>query len=179
VVALASFLAVLALSLMVERTASVALTLTGLSRAAARFQVRSAFTGTGFTTRESEAVVGHPVRRRVIELLMLLRSVGVITAVSSLVLSFANTGSGAERVARLLVNWAKQAGKRSLRLEQVEVNGQPGLMLLTPDGRVASVASLDIADGAVQAVRSVVNPEKLGHLGKVADLEELVRGRRR
>ncbi|MGZ3673172.1 MAG: potassium transporter TrkA, partial [Ktedonobacterales bacterium] len=49
-VALVSFLLVLTLSLIIERIATVALTLTGLSRDAAAFQARSAFTGTGFTT---------------------------------------------------------------------------------------------------------------------------------
>jgi RNA polymerase sigma-70 factor (ECF subfamily) len=50
------------------------------------------------------------------------------------------------------------------------VNGQPGGLALDPDGRVISVFTLDIADGTVQAIRSVVNPDKLVHLGPVSDL---------
>ena len=60
-------------------------------------------------------------------------------------------------------------GRRS-----VYVNGQPGAVFLDPDGRLVNVVSLDIADGLVQTVRSVVNPEKLGHLGEVADLRALL-----
>jgi hypothetical protein len=71
--------------------ATEALTLTGLSHQLARFQARSAFTGAGFTTTESERVVQHPVRRRIIMLLMLLGNAGFITAVSSLILSFVST----------------------------------------------------------------------------------------
>lgn len=81
---------VLFLSLLITRVASVALTLTGLSSDAAKFQARSAFTGTGFTTGEAEKVVDHPVRRRIIMLLMITRSAGLITIIISLILSFAN-----------------------------------------------------------------------------------------
>jgi K+/H+ antiporter YhaU regulatory subunit KhtT len=91
-----SLLVVLPLSILVTRIATVALTHTGLSRQSARFQARSAFTGVGFTTNESEKVVNHPIRRRILLLLMLLGNAGVVTAVSSLILSFVNlnqTGS--------------------------------------------------------------------------------------
>ena len=56
------------------------------------------------------------------------------------------------------------------------VNGQPGAMMLDGDGRVISVMALDIADGQVQGVRSIVNPDKLRHLGEVADVRALLRG---
>lgn len=87
-ISIISLLVVVVLSMLVVRVATVALTLTGLSNELARFQARSAFTGAGFTTNESERVVGHPVRRRIIMLLMLLGNAGIITAVSSLILSF-------------------------------------------------------------------------------------------
>jgi len=83
-----SLLVVVVCSLMVVRIATIALALTGLSQQLARFQARSAFTGAGFTTTESEKVMQHPVRRRIIMLLMLLGNAGFITAVSSLILSF-------------------------------------------------------------------------------------------
>lgn len=87
-----SLLLVLVLSLLVTRVATVALTYTGLSRASARFQARSAFTGAGFTTEESEKVVRHPVRRRIVLLLMLLGNAGIVTAVSALILTFIGQG---------------------------------------------------------------------------------------
>jgi hypothetical protein len=87
--AAASLLIVVLIALLVMRVATLVLTLTGLSRESARFQVRSALTGVGFTTSETEAVVNHPVRRRVVMLLMLIGSAGVITAVTTLIVSFA------------------------------------------------------------------------------------------
>jgi hypothetical protein len=71
----------------------MALTLTGLSRESARFQARSAFTGVGFTTSESEQVVNHPVRRRILMLLMLVGNAGVITVIATLVITFTQGGS--------------------------------------------------------------------------------------
>ncbi len=82
---------VITLSILITRIATVALTFTGLSRESAKFQARSAFTGVGFTTNESEKAVNHPIRRRILLLLMLLGNAGVITAVSSLIISFVNT----------------------------------------------------------------------------------------
>jgi RNA polymerase sigma-70 factor, ECF subfamily len=60
----------------------------------------------------------------------------------------------------------------------VEVNGQPGAISCDPEGRVISVFALEIAEGRVQGIRSVVNPDKLRHLGPVADLGELLRRER-
>lgn len=88
-VALFSLLLVFALSLLINRVGTVALTMTGVSEEVASFQSLSAFSGTGFTTGEAENVVGGPARRRIISLLIRLGSLGVITAISSLVLSFA------------------------------------------------------------------------------------------
>jgi hypothetical protein len=78
-------------SITITRVATIALTHTGLSRETARFQARSAFTGVGFTTSEAEKVVGHPVRRRILMLLMLLGNAGIVTAVSSIVLTFVDS----------------------------------------------------------------------------------------
>jgi hypothetical protein len=89
VLAAASLLVVVLLALLVMRVATVVLTLTGLSRESARFQVRSAVTGVGFTTSEAESVVNHPLRRRVVMMLMLIGSAGVITAMTTLIVSFA------------------------------------------------------------------------------------------
>jgi hypothetical protein len=82
--------------------ATIALAHTGLSREASRFQARSAFTGAGFTTDESETVVRHPVRRRIVMLLMLLGNAGIVTAVSSLILTFLG-GRSASSMSRVVV----------------------------------------------------------------------------
>ncbi|MGK7294582.1 MAG: TrkA C-terminal domain-containing protein [Candidatus Wenzhouxiangella sp. M2_3B_020] len=86
--AIFSLLIILVLSFLVTRIASAALMHTGLSREVARFQARSALTGAGFTTTESERLVNHPLRRRILMLLMLAGNAGIITAVSSLLLAF-------------------------------------------------------------------------------------------
>ncbi|MBF0433351.1 MAG: TrkA C-terminal domain-containing protein [Fibrobacteria bacterium] len=89
-VALVSLVVVLAISIILTRIATVALIQTGLSEQVARFQARSALTGVGFTTREAENVVNHPVRRRILMFLMLMGNAGLITVVSSLILTFVN-----------------------------------------------------------------------------------------
>ncbi len=100
--ALSTVFVALILSLLITRVATVALTATGLARESARFQARSAFTGVGFTTSETENVVSHPVRRRIILLLMLLGNVGLVAIAASLLLSFTSADPG-ERQARLLL----------------------------------------------------------------------------
>ncbi len=86
--AVLSLLVVLVVIFLVTRVATVALTMTGVSEEVARFQARSAFTGTGFTTREAEMVVSHPVRRRIVQTLMLLGNAGFVGAAATLFLSF-------------------------------------------------------------------------------------------
>jgi RNA polymerase sigma-70 factor (TIGR02957 family) len=84
---------------------------------------------------------------------------------------------GARRVARVLRNWGKQAPRFGVgEMRRVEINGQPGAVIMHRDGMVISVLALDIADGQVQGVRGIVNPDKLRHLGPVADLSGVVRG---
>ena len=87
-----SLLVIVFLSLVVTRIATVALVHTGLGREAARFQARSALTGVGFTTSEAEQIVSHPVRRRVVMVLMLVGNAGIVTAMASLLLSFVSPG---------------------------------------------------------------------------------------
>jgi RNA polymerase sigma-70 factor (ECF subfamily) len=83
---------------------------------------------------------------------------------------------GANRVARTLVNWWK-AGARIAGIEwrRVDINGQPGALSYDADGHLISALQLDIADGQIQAVRSVVNPDKLRHLGEVVDWDHLLK----
>ena len=91
--AIVSLLLIVLLSLVVTRIATVALVHTGLGREAARFQARSALTGVGFTTSEAEQLVSHPVRRRIVMVLMLVGNAGIITAMVSLLLSFVGPAS--------------------------------------------------------------------------------------
>ena len=100
-VALASLLIILALGLLITRVATGILEATGMSKSAARFQARSAFTGSGFTTRESESVVDHPVRRKVIMWLMLRGNAGIVAAAGSLIIGFRGSGSDAWRLLEL------------------------------------------------------------------------------
>ena len=93
-IAVISVLLVLSISMLVIRVATVALIHTGMGREAARFQARSAFTGAGYTTNEAESVVSHPVRRRIVSWLMIAGNVGIVTGMSSLLLSFVDMGTG-------------------------------------------------------------------------------------
>jgi RNA polymerase sigma-70 factor (ECF subfamily) len=86
---------------------------------------------------------------------------------------------GPDRVARLLVGSAEQFRRAGIELRLRQVNGQPGAVVVDSDGLLVSVFTLDIVDGAVQTVRSVINPEKLGHLGPLADVRALIRQGRR
>jgi hypothetical protein len=98
-----TLLIVLTLSILLTRVAAVALSHTGISREAARFQARSAFTGVGFTTSESEKVVNHPVRRRILLLIMLLGNAGVVTAIASLIVTFTDVDRSGSTVTRAIV----------------------------------------------------------------------------
>ena len=77
---------------------------------------------------------------------------------------------GAVRVARFMLGLFRRAQREGTYGVPALVNGQPGAVAYDAEGRVASVFALDIADGLVQAVRSVVNPDKLQHLGPTSDL---------
>ena len=85
---------------------------------------------------------------------------------------------GRARVARTLI-----AGLRALTRfggftsRREEVNGQPGALIFDREGRLITVMILDVAEGQIQAVSSIVNPDKLRHLGPVADLRALRRER--
>jgi hypothetical protein len=87
-IALFSLLIIIVLSIIVVRIGAIALELTGLSPEIASFQAQSAFSGAGFTTQEAEAMVNHPVRRRIIRILILLGGAGISTSIATLVLTF-------------------------------------------------------------------------------------------
>ncbi len=90
-VAVFTVLIVLSLSIVIVRVATTGLAMTGLSKDLAQFQALSAFTGSGFTTRESEEIVNHPVRRRIVMHLMLLGNAGIVIAVASVAASLLHT----------------------------------------------------------------------------------------
>jgi RNA polymerase sigma-70 factor (ECF subfamily) len=76
---------------------------------------------------------------------------------------------GAEKVARVLATLAPPFVRIGGVVEAREVNGQPGAIFRDRDGKVLTTWTLDILDGRIQAILSVSNPDKLGHVGPVAD----------
>ncbi len=71
---------------------------------------------------------------------------------------------GALRVAKALIGWRPKLLAQGVTHRVVDVNGEPGFVYYWPDGRVAGVQELEIADGVVVAVRAIANPDKLSHL---------------
>ena len=88
-IAIISLLSVLTLSFLIVRVGTVALSMTGLSEEVASFQSLSAFSGAGFTTEEAESVLANQSRRKIVKVLIRLGSAGVVTVITSLILSFA------------------------------------------------------------------------------------------
>jgi RNA polymerase sigma-70 factor (ECF subfamily) len=76
---------------------------------------------------------------------------------------------GAEKVARLLAAVSPWLDLIDVTLEPCEVNGQPGAIFRDRGSKVLVTLTLDVLDGQIQAIRSVSNPDKLGHLGPVGD----------
>ena len=99
--ALITLLLIILTSIIINKIATAALQRTGLPRDVASFQAQSAFSGAGFTTSESEYVVNHPVRRRIIRILILLGSAGFSGVVATLILTF--VGQSRETAAYRLV----------------------------------------------------------------------------
>lgn len=125
-IAIGSLLLIVIVGLLITRMATAALVATGMAQESARFQARSAFTGAGFTTTEAEAVVNHPVRRRVAMFLMLAGNAGIATVAAGLLLGLggADTGTAGRRVgvlvAGIVLIWivarSKWADRRMRRL---------------------------------------------------------------
>ncbi len=76
---------------------------------------------------------------------------------------------GAEKVARVLASVFPWLVRIDVTLEPHEVNGQPGAIFRDRDNKVLGTWTLDVIDGQIQTIRSVSNPDKLGHVGPVAD----------
>ncbi len=85
---------------------------------------------------------------------------------------------GRDRVARTLINWLKLGARiPGASIRSVEVNGAPGALLLDGDDHLIAVWALEIAGGQVQSISSIINPDKLVHLGPLADLGSLLPSR--
>jgi RNA polymerase sigma-70 factor (ECF subfamily) len=83
---------------------------------------------------------------------------------------------GRNRVARTLINWLRLVARLpGVSLRPVEVNGSPGALFLDAQQRLIAVLALDIAGGQIISIGGIVNPDKLTHLGPVADLTPLLR----
>jgi RNA polymerase sigma-70 factor (ECF subfamily) len=76
---------------------------------------------------------------------------------------------GADNVARVLASIFPWLVRIEVELEPHEVNGQPGAIFRDRNGKVLNTLALDVLDGQIQMIRSVSNPDKLGHVGPVAD----------
>jgi RNA polymerase sigma-70 factor (ECF subfamily) len=83
--------------------------------------------------------------------------------------ALARTVTGADNVARVLAASVPLVFRVGARIERRELNGQPGAILRDRDGGVVGTVTLDVLGGQIQTIRSVVNPDKLGHLGPLAD----------
>ncbi len=82
---------------------------------------------------------------------------------------------GRDRVARLMLRLGLHSRDRGGSIRRAEINGQPGVMFLDAAGRLMWVMTVDVADGVVETVRSIINPDKLRHLGPLADVRALMR----
>ncbi|MGE5135233.1 MAG: RNA polymerase sigma-70 factor [Gemmatimonadota bacterium] len=83
--------------------------------------------------------------------------------------------AGRDKVARLVISLGEQIRAVGATIRLSEINGQPGALLVDADGALVNVFVLDIADGQVQTIRSVISRAKLGHLGPLADVPALQR----
>jgi RNA polymerase sigma-70 factor (ECF subfamily) len=84
--------------------------------------------------------------------------------------------NGRKKVLNLLRGLARATGEYALRLHRVPVNGQPGALLVDAEGALLGVLTIDVVDGVVQNLRSIVNPDKLRHLGPLIDPQHPLRG---
>jgi RNA polymerase sigma-70 factor (TIGR02957 family) len=84
---------------------------------------------------------------------------------------------GRAKVARTLIAGLGALTRFGITSRREEINGQPGALFFDREGRLIAVMSLDVAEGQIQGVSSIINPDKLGHLGPLADLGALLRER--
>jgi RNA polymerase sigma factor (sigma-70 family) len=71
---------------------------------------------------------------------------------------------GRDRIVPVLAGFARVGARRHVSVRGVEINGQPGLVGIEPDGTVVAAWALQISDGVIQAIHGVTNPDKLAHI---------------
>lgn len=85
--------------------------------------------------------------------------------------AIAQTQFGRRKVARMVLTWVRNVvGIEGFSLRSVQMNGHPGALGIDGEERVLFALSLDIAEGQIQDIRGIVNPDKLRHLGPVSDV---------
>ncbi len=82
---------------------------------------------------------------------------------------------GLDKAARMFGGLGQRFAGSGIQVERHEVNGQPGAVFRDPAGRVINVITLDVLGGRIQTIRSVINPDKLHHIGPVADAWAVMR----
>lgn len=82
---------------------------------------------------------------------------------------------GRSAVAQTLLNWARTGARARFSMKRTTVNHQPGALICAADGSVIGVWALDVVDGRIAAIRSVVNPDKLRHVPGAGDFGEWLR----
>ncbi|NUR64680.1 MAG: RNA polymerase sigma-70 factor [Streptomyces sp.] len=87
--------------------------------------------------------------------------------------------TGADHVARVLASLVDLHARVDITTEPCELNGQPGAVSRDRDGKVLHTWTLDVLDGRVRTIRTILNPDKLTHLGPVADAWAITREARR
>ena len=157
--AIITVILILVFSILITRVAAIALTHTGLSRESSKFQARSAFTGVGFTTSESEKVVNHPVRRRILLLLMILGNAGIVTGIASLIIGFTGIDEKVDAWIKIVIllggtallwtlansKWIDQQLSRAIdkylrKYNRLNVADYASLLRLSGDYRIAEMA---------------------------------------
>lgn len=84
---------------------------------------------------------------------------------------------GVTAVARFLLGLVRLAERFDMVLEPIVANGQPSARVISADGALLGVVTLDVVEGRVHAIRNQINPDKLTHLGRVGDLATLLTAR--
>jgi RNA polymerase sigma-70 factor (ECF subfamily) len=82
---------------------------------------------------------------------------------------------GPDRVSKLMAGTFTEAIRLGALLQPTHINGQPGILIMDEDGRIAAVMALHIAEGVVQTIHGTTNPDKLAHIGPVADMRAILR----
>lgn len=83
--------------------------------------------------------------------------------------------AGAANVCRVLTSMFPAVARMDATVQRHELNGQPGAIFRDRDGRIITTWTIDIAGGRIQAIRAMLNPDKLAHLGPVADAWAVLR----